>query len=435
MLRGLVLALLLSAATGSCLALPVAIGRDQVAAVPDVLIENLTVLPPVRKPMPPPTEANVLETYADIALAGYQDALEAATKLDAAIDDLILNPSLKTLVWAQVSWRLARIPYQQTEVFRFGNPVVESWHGRVNAALTDEGMIDYAAIGHGERGDANIIANPRVVIDGIEIDARELDAEFLRDILDHAGGIPTGYHVIEFLLWGQDINGTRPGVGMRPFTDYSTDPHAERRAAYLKAASTLLVRDLEEMVANWEQEGAARTALRQLGLAVILTGMGSLGRSEMAGRRMEPSLTLHDPEQEEDRFSDYTHISLLMNGVGIRNVYLGRYLRTDGSLVEGASLRALLDTRSPALADELNALIVGTVTRLTAISNRAHSSGQFYDEQIGAGNPGGNGLVRSAIDALIAQTDAIERAADLLELSDAVVIDGSSRRDGADALP
>lgn len=434
MLRGLVLALLLSATTGTSLALSAAAMREHVAAVPEVLIENLVALPPVRKPMPPPTEANVLESYADLALAGYQDALETATTLDAAIDDLIATPSPKTLAWAQVSWRLARIPYQQTEVFRFGNPIAEAWHGRVNAPLTHEGMIDYVAADYGDRGDANLIANPLVVIDGSEIDARKIDAGLLREILEHAGGIPTGYHVIEFLLWGQDINGTRPGVGMRPFSDYATDAHAERRAAYLKAASMLLLTDLEEMVGNWQQEGAARAALRQIGLSAILTGMASLGQSEMAGRRMEPSLMLHDPEQEEDRFSDYTHISLLMNGVGIRNVYLGRYLRTDGSLIEGASLRALLETRSPALADEIKALIFKTVARLTAISNRAHSSGQFFDEQVGAGNTGGNGLVRSAIDALREQTEAIERAADLLGLSDGVVVDGGKGHGGADAL-
>ena len=38
--------------------------------------------------------------------------------------------------------------------------------------------------------------------------------------LQEAGGIEanvaTGYHAIEFLLWGQDLHGTGPGAGKRP---------------------------------------------------------------------------------------------------------------------------------------------------------------------------------------------------------------------------
>ena len=33
--------------------------------------------------------------------------------------------------------------------------------------------------------------------------------------------ISTGWHAIEFLLWGQDLS---PRRGQRPFTDYTTRP-------------------------------------------------------------------------------------------------------------------------------------------------------------------------------------------------------------------
>ncbi len=85
----------------------------------------------------------VIATYADIALAGYEDALTTAKALDQAVDALIAKPSAETLAAAREAWKAARIPYQQTEVYRFGNAIVDDWEGRVNAWPLDEGLIDY----------------------------------------------------------------------------------------------------------------------------------------------------------------------------------------------------------------------------------------------------------------------------------------------------
>ena len=56
---------------------------------------------------------------------------------------LLATPSEATLAAARDAWLAARVPYMQTEVFRFGNPVVDDWEGRVNAWPLDEGLIDY----------------------------------------------------------------------------------------------------------------------------------------------------------------------------------------------------------------------------------------------------------------------------------------------------
>ena len=235
----------------------------------------------------------VVETYADIALAGYEDALTTAKALDAAIDDLIARPSEATLDAARAAWIAAREPYQQTEVFRFGNPIVDDWEGRVNAWPLDEGLIDYVDASYGSSSDenplyaVNVIASTSITIGGETVDTTVITPALLQDKLQEAGGIEanvaTGYHAIEFLLWGQDLNGTGPGAGKRPATDYDTkacsNGNCDRRAAYLKAASTLLVTDLAEMVGNWTKDGAARKAVvddPKAGLAALLTGMGSL---------------------------------------------------------------------------------------------------------------------------------------------------------------
>jgi putative iron-regulated protein len=390
-----------------------------------------------------PTADAILKTYADIARAGYEDALTTAKALDAATDALIANPSEETLAAAREAWRASRPSYQQTEAFRFGNAIVDEWEGKVNAWPLDEGLIDYVDASYGAESDenglytANVIANPKITIDGTEVDAAAITPAFLQDTLQEAGGIEsnvaTGYHAVEFLLWGQDLHGTEAGAGERPFTDYSTDANAKRRAQYLDASTDLLVTDLEEMVANWQEGGAARTALAETGLATILTGMGSLSFGELAGERMKLGLLLHDPEEEHDCFSDNTHVSHLNDGIGIRNVYLGKYTRVDGSVVEGPSISELIAAKDAALDTEIRAQLDDSVAKLQAIADRA-AAGEAYDQQIGEGNTEGNAAVQAAIDALIAQTRGVERAVALLNLGDAVTIEQSDSLTNPDAV-
>ncbi|WP_244445822.1 imelysin family protein [Devosia sp. LC5] len=390
-----------------------------------------------------PSEADVLANYADLALAGYEDALSTAKVLDAAVDALIAEPSEATLAAAREAWKASRIPYQQTEAFRFGNPIVDEWEGRVNAWPLDEGLIDYVDAGYGSESDsnglyvANVIANPALVIDGVDLDATEITPALLQDNLQEAAGIEanvaTGYHAIEFLLWGQDLHGTGPGAGERPFTDYSSAEHADRRAAYLKAATTLLVSDLEEMVGNWTADGAARAALPELGISAILTGMGSLSFGELAGERMKLGLLLHDPEEEHDCFSDNTHVSHLNDAIGIRNVYTGSYTRVDGSVVEGPAISDLIAAKDAALDTEIAGLLDDTVAKMNVMADRA-VAGEAYDQQIGEGNAEGNAVVQAAIDGLIAQTRGIERAVALLNLGDAVTIEDSDSLSNPDAV-
>jgi putative iron-regulated protein len=389
-----------------------------------------------------PNADAILKTYADIALAGYEDALVTAKALDVATDALIANPSEETLAAAREAWKASRPSYQQTEAFRFGNPIVDEWEGKVNAWPLDEGLIDYVDASYGTESDenglytANIIANSKITIDGTEVDAAEITPAFLQDTLQEAGGIEsnvaTGYHAIEFLLWGQDLHGTEAGAGERPFTDYSTETNAKRRAQYLDASTDLLVTDLEGMVANWQDGGAARAALPEQGLATILTGMGSLSFGELAGERMKLGLMLHDPEEEHDCFSDNTYISHLYDAVGIRNVYTGSYTRTDGSKVEGPSISALVKEADPAVDAELLGKLDATVGKMEAIKKRAEG-GEAYDQQIGEGNTEGNATVQAAVDALVDQTKSIERAVAALKL-DAIAFEGSDSLDAPDKV-
>lgn len=393
--------------------------------------------------------SGVIDTYADIAHAGYEDSLVTARGLDAAVDALIASPSEATLAAARAAWLAARVPYQQTEVYRFGNAIVDDWEGRVNAWPLDEGLIDYVDTSYGAESDTNtlyvvnVIASPALIIGGEAVDATEITPALLQDTLqeaeDNEANVATGYHAIEFLLWGQDLNGTGPGAGARPATDFDTanctGGNCDRRAAYLKAASTLLVSDLEEMVANWTADGAARevlTADTDAGLIAILTGMGSLSYGELAGERMKLGLLLHDPEEEHDCFSDNTHNSHYFDQIGIRNVYTGHYRRLDGSVVSGPSVSELVAAADPALDAEIRARLDATVTAMAAMRARAESV-EAYDQMIGEGNAEGNAVVQAAIDRLIDQTRSIERAVAALGIG-AITVEGSDSLDNPDAV-
>ncbi|PHR21410.1 MAG: peptidase [Hoeflea sp.] len=396
------------------------------------------------------TPEAVIAHYVDVAEAKYDDALATARALDKAIEDLLANPTEETVQAAKSAWLSARVPYQQTEVYRFGNAIVDDWEGRVNAWPLDEGLIDYVDASYGSDSDenslftANVIANPSIRINGKTVDAGAITPEFISGTLQEAGGIEanvaSGYHAIEFLLWGQDLNGNGPGAGSRPVTDYSlencTNGNCDRRREYLSAASDLLVTDLEEMAANWKAGGAARAALQESGvsggLSTILTGMGSLSYGELAGERMKLGLLLGDPEEEHDCFSDNTHNSHRYDAVGIRTAYTGAYTRPDGSEMTGPSLADLLAEKDPAIAAELSADLDATVEAMEAMVERAEKV-EAYDQMIAVGNEAGNATVQAAIDALVKQTRSIERAIAALELG-AIDLEGSDSLDSPDAV-
>ena len=401
--------------------------------------------------MAQPDPAAIIETYADIAHAMYEDSLIGARSLDVAIQELVSDPSDETLAAARQAWLDARVPYQQTEVYRFGNAIVDDWEGRVNAWPLDEGLIDYVDTGwYGQISDenqfytANVIANESLTFGAATIDASEITPALLADELHEVDNIEanvaTGYHAIEFLLWGQDLNGAGPGAGARPATDFDvgncTGGHCDRRSEYLTAASALLISDLEEMVANWDAEGAARTALMEdpanTGLSAIITGLGSLSYGELAGERMQLGLLLHDPEEEHDCFADNTHNSHYYNQIGMVAIYAGSYTRLDGSVVEGPSLGDLVAHYAPGLNGEIVSRLGATEAAMDVMVETAQTE-QSYDQMLGEGNEAGNAILQNVIDRLVDQAETFEQAVVALDL-EIGGFEGSDSLDNPDAV-
>ena len=391
----------------------------------------------------------VLTNYADIAQAVFEDSLSTAEALKAAVDALVKNPTDENLAAARAAWVTARAPYQQSEVYRFGNVIVDDWEGKVNAWPLDEGLIDYVDASYGDESDensfyvANVIASDKLMLGGQEIDAttitKELLAESLHEVDEVEANVATGYHAIEFLLWGQDLNGTGPGAGNRPATDFDTanctGGNCDRRVQYLTAATDLLIDDLKDMVNAWAQGGDARLAVladADKGITTIVTGMGSLSYGELAGERMKLGLMLNDPEEEHDCFSDNTHNSHYYDAKGIQNIYHGSYTRVDGSKVEGASLSQLVASKDAGADKDLSAKLAATMDKMTVMVKTAEG-GKAYDQMLAEGDADGNKVIQDAVDALTAQTKSLEKAVAALGLG-GIDFEGSDSLDNPEAV-
>lgn len=379
---------------------------------------------------------DVLRNYATIAHAKYEDAVISARTLNRAIETLVSSPSQKNLDNARLQWIKARIPYQQSEIYRFGSTIVNAWDKKINAWPIDEGVIDYVDSSYGKHNDenelyaANIIANTKISFDGKEIDTSIISPKLLRKLHFINGidtNITTGYHVIEFLLWGQDLKTNVRVSGERPYTDFDikkcTGGHCQRRIEYLKVVSKILVSDLEELMKAWEPDGEETLNLMKdtnLGLDTIITGMTSLSYNELAGERMNLGLILHDPKQELDCFSDNTYASYLNNVIGILSSYTGEYIRINGEEIHGASIHDLIKNKNKNLSAEIKNKFSHTMKDFYALAERAEHI-EFYDQMISANNPEGNKIVLNLIDDLITQTNSLKKlriALDLKEINE-----------------
>lgn len=426
-------------ATASLLAIAISLagcGDDQQKAETDTPKPAAQQVAAARLTVNEEAARAVVEHYAALVEATFTDAHTSAQKLQAAVHALLAKPNADTLQAARSAWIAARAPYMQTEVFRFGNPVVDEWEGQVNAWPLDEGLIDYVqadyqhALGN-PAAKANIIANPVIQVGEDKIDLKEITADKLASLNELAGSeanVATGYHAIEFLLWGQDLNGNKPGAGKRPATDFiegkgCTGGHCDRRRTYLKVVTELLVNDLNEMVAQWKPDipdnyrAELVSELPINGLRKMLFGMGSLSLGELAGERMKVALEANSTEDEHDCFSDNTHNAHFYNAKGIRNVYLGEYHRIDGTTLTGASLSSLVQSVAPEVDKTLKADLATTEAKTQALVDSANK-GVTFDQLIAANNPTGQALVRDAIAALVKQTAAIEEASSKLGIRD-----------------
>lgn len=348
------------------------------------------------------TAQDVIENYADLLYANYSEATVGAERLADAVDEFVDNPNRITHDAAKAAWLAARPIYQQTEIGRFYEGPIDNEdsgpEGQINAWPLDEGYIDYVE-GNAASGIINMPgAFPEITKEAIA-GANEVGGE---------ENVASGWHAIEFLLWGQDND--PEGPGNRSHTDYLTDgsgtaENQARRGQYLKVVADLLVDDMRSVRDQWipgqDNFRAAFTA-QEPGdaLGQIMTGIGTMSGFELSNERMAVALETQDQEDEHSCFADNTHVDHRNNAIGIQNVYLGRY----GSL-DGPGLDELVRAVNPTLDTDLQAAIQAGIDRIFEIPVPFDQSVQ------GADTEPGRAAIIAAVQALRAQTSLIEDAA------------------------
>ena len=367
------------------------------------------------------TAKTVMEHYVNLAHAGFSDTLSTGKMLQEKVNAFIANPTPETQQAAKAAWLAARVPYSQTEAFRFGNPNVDAWEGQVNAWPLDEGLIDYVKQDLYDHEEGNKFATANIIAGKEPINAELLKASHEKG--GSEANVATGYHAVEFLLWGQDFNASPNDAGTRAHTDYAkgdacTNGNCERRAEYLKAVTDLLVADLQTMADDWAdaQDNYRKTFLaldEKEAMRRMLFGMGSLSLGELAGERMNVALLAHSQEDEHSCFSDNTHNDIAENARSIQNIFNGTYQRADGTKLEGASLAQLVASKDAKASETLVGKLSDTQQKVTAIVETA-KKGEAFDQQIAAENKEGNQRIKAAIAALRSQTGDIEAAAKAL---------------------
>ena len=291
----------------------------------------------------------------------------------------------------------------------------------MNSWPLDEGLIDYVASSYGTESPenelyaANVIANTSLTIGGKKLDTSKITKELLADKLQEAGGVEanvaTGYHAVEFLLWGQDLNGTGPGNGNRPASDYDikkcTDGHCDRRAQYLHAATDLLVDDLAWMAAQWAPGGEARKTI---------DGWQRRGGPDRDHDRARQSVLWRARRRAHEAWADdprsrggarlllRQHPRLALFRRARHPQRLSRHLSPGRPQHRhGPSVSDLVKAKSPEVDDEVRAKLDATMNAMNKLYLRALTI-ESYDQMIGEGNDEGNAMVQHVIDSLLDQT-------------------------------
>ena len=351
---------------------------------------------------------SAISNYSNIVYASYSDSYDKAVDLKNTINSFVNNPSENTLAAAKQAWLDSRIPYLQTEVYRFYGGPIDGSNGpenKINAWPMDENYIDYVVNN----------ANAGIINDSVNYPTINKD---LIPNLNQTGGetnISTGYHAIEFLLWGQDLSAT--SAGTRPYTDYlttgGTAKNQARRAQYLQVCADLLVENLAYLVDEWKPNAANYRAIFEAApvdasIQKILLGMGSLAKGELSGQRMLVAWDKQNQEDEHSCFSDNTTNDIIYDALGIENIYYGRYTKIDGTIIDGTGINDVIKKANSSIDTKLSSQLAATKTAVEAIQSP-------FDQEII--NTDGRVRVLTAITAIDTEANTIVELAVALGIS------------------
>ncbi|MCH2195023.1 imelysin family protein [Kordia sp.] len=379
------------------------------------------------------TKRQVIDQYANVVLQNYTKALQDAQAMKTAITTFTTTPTEANFTAAKNAWLFARDSYGTTEAFRECNGPVDTdqssstpWgignEGQMNAWPIDESYIDYVSAGTepyaGTYGAGSIINDTSITI---SIATLTDPNNFGGNESQNDKSISTGWHAIEFLLWGQDNTSPSANLpGQRSFTDYTTAANADRRRQYLDVVTQLLINDLQELVNTWSTGGTYATVFAGLdedvALRQLINGAFFIAGDELSSERIIAPVDSIDgidgsgQEDEHSCFSDNTDKDIVANTQGVYNVVFGRYGSSTGpsfydlvKQVDEAQAQKLLEAANEALA------------KVNAIDNNAQPFDYLITQETSMDST--LGIVMQSVKALQDWADEISASATVIGIN------------------
>jgi putative iron-regulated protein len=278
-------------------------------------------------------KAAFIDTYSTLAFKAYSDTYSSAIALQTKVDAYVATGGTRnatTFAAMQTEWRKARIEYLLTEAFRFSEGPIDNstlTNGKeleplLNAWPIDEGHIN-GIIATGGFTSSSLLSSNEGSCAGTCPDN------------DPSKNISVGWHAIEFILWDTDAtNNSIPGP--RAFGDITDANNSgttqQKRAAYLKIATDLLVSDLLTLKTKWDPNSSDTyvTSFKSnpsKSLENVLKGMAKFAGGEWGGERMTGTFS-GEQEEEHSCFSDNTKHDFYYDAIGFQNVFNGEFKGT-----------------------------------------------------------------------------------------------------------
>lgn len=321
--------------------------------------------PPTPKGQPYSNEVahEALSTYATIAWESYSDSIREVVGFNMALYAFRKSPSEEGFQTAKEKWISARKAYGKTEAFRFANGPIDQMELEIliNAWPLDESYIDYTQ----DDPNSGIINNPTRY--------PQISSVLLPKLNERGAetNVSTGWHAIEFLLWGQDLNADGPG--QRPWTDYTTAPNADRRMTYLVTCTELLRSHLVAVAEEWRPNNydnhTGEFFLQRPSdiVKAVLKSMKAFAGREIASERLAAALRSESQEDEHSCFSDTTHFDFISNMEGLEAIFIGKYENLKGDTTNGKGIVDIIASADEETADTLKKLFYIAKDRVSEI--------------------------------------------------------------------
>jgi len=349
-----------------------------------------------------------LSNYTDIAWAMYADAVRDVVRFNMAVYYFRKDPGSETFQDAKDLWIEARKTYGKTECFRFSETPIDQLGLEIliNAWPVDESYIDYT------RDDPNsgIVNQPDRY--------PKINSVYLPKLNEQGGeaNVSTGWHTIEFLLWGQDLN--PDGPGNRPWTDFTTAKNADRRMTYLVTATEVLRSHLVTVSEEWNPAsydgGAGEFFIRSPARIIrsIMTGIASIAGHEIASERLAAAIRSGSQEDERSCFSDTTHNDLVANMEGLEAILFGKFISKSGKVViDGKGMIDIIASADKEHADRMKAQFLTAKMHIEAIPT------PFDQVIVAPADSEGRKNIDKAIASLWEFVDSISDAEEFMELN------------------